>query len=77
MAVQLISIFHQIFRENDIPCWLYPYYVIATSSESGLIETVPDAISLDALKKRIPNMTSLRDYFQSVKKTFENDYQNF
>lgn len=28
LAVQLISLFHQIFRENDIPCWLYPYYVI-------------------------------------------------
>ena len=75
LAVQLISTFEQIFRENEIPLWIYAYSkasflflmirysVIAISSDTGFIETIPDAISLHTLKKRVPNMTSLLDYF--------------
>ena len=47
--------------------WIFfRYSVVATSSDGGLIETVPDAISLDTLKKRIPNAKTLEDYFISV-----------
>jgi len=66
LAMQLISTIHQIFMDAELSLWLYPYAVVATSSSAGLIETVPDAISLDSLKKRIPNVKSLEDYFQSV-----------
>jgi phosphatidylinositol 4-kinase len=66
LAVQLISTIHQIFKDADLPLWLYSYNVVAISSNTGLIETIPDAISIDSLKKRIPNMKSLEDYFVSV-----------
>ena len=66
LAVQLICTFHQIFRDAELSLWLRPYSVVATTSTAGLIETIPDAISLDALKKRIPNMSSLEDYFVAV-----------
>lgn len=66
LAMQLISTMYSIFKKADLSLWLYPYSVIAINSNSGLIETVPDAISLDTLKKRIPNMKSLEDYFVSV-----------
>jgi len=63
LAVQLISTFHKIWRKSELPLWLFPYAVVATSSSTGLIETIPDAISLDTLKKRIPNAKTLEDYF--------------
>lgn len=66
LAVQLISSFHRIFTDAELSLWLRPYSVVATSSTTGLIETIPDAISLDALKKRMPNMSSLEDYFVAV-----------
>jgi len=58
--------FHNIFQEEELPLWLKPYSVVATSSKTGLIEVVRDSISLDTLKKRIPNVISLQDYFISV-----------
>jgi len=64
LAVQLISTFELIFKQSQIPLWVYSYSVLAVSSEAGLIEPIPDAISLDTLKKRIPNDTSLLDYFK-------------
>lgn len=45
---------------------LYPYSVSSMSSNTGFIETIHDAISLDSLKKRIPNCKSLEDFFVSV-----------
>eukprot|EP01114_Cavostelium_apophysatum_P015173 TRINITY_DN4081_c0_g1_i3.p1 TRINITY_DN4081_c0_g1~~TRINITY_DN4081_c0_g1_i3.p1 ORF type:complete len:746 (+),score=197.65 TRINITY_DN4081_c0_g1_i3:183-2420(+) len=66
LAVQLINTFHQIFKDAELHLWLKPYSVVATSSQTGLIETIPDAISLDALKKRIPSMTTLDDYFVAM-----------
>eukprot|EP01117_Protostelium_nocturnum_P014781 TRINITY_DN565_c0_g1_i1.p1 TRINITY_DN565_c0_g1~~TRINITY_DN565_c0_g1_i1.p1 ORF type:complete len:310 (-),score=86.44 TRINITY_DN565_c0_g1_i1:41-970(-) len=66
LAVQLIQVIHSIFKEADLPLWIYSYNVVAVSSSTGFIETVPDAISLDSLKKRIPNVKSLEDYFISV-----------
>jgi hypothetical protein len=67
LAVQLIETFYKIFKKAELPLYLYSYNVIATSSNSGLIETIPDAISIDALKKRIPNAKTLEDYFISVR----------
>lgn len=61
-ATQLINEFHQIFQMEKVECWVYPYEILSTGKESGLIECVPNAISIDELKKKIGNM-SLRDFF--------------
>lgn len=52
-ATQLITLLSQIFRKAELPLWVRPYHVLATSYESGLIEMVPDTISLHGLKKRM------------------------
>lgn len=36
-----------------------PYNVIATSATTGLIEAVPDTVSLDSLKRNDPEYTTL------------------
>jgi len=61
-ATQLINEFHQIFQIENVNCWVNPYEILSIGKESGLIECVPNAISIDELKKRIGNM-SLRDFF--------------
>lgn len=62
LASQLIGQFAHIFKEAKLPLWLKPIDVLVTSSDSGLIEYVPDSISVDTLKKRLPNVT-LADIF--------------
>ncbi|KAI0558750.1 1-phosphatidylinositol 4-kinase [Gracilaria domingensis] len=65
-AQRLIQEFSRIFEKANIPCWLRPYEIISTSGDSGLIETVTDAKSIDSIKKHSPNVTTLKDYFVGV-----------
>lgn len=62
-AQRLIQEFARIFDRANIPCWLRAYQIISTSSDSGLIETLTDSISIDSLKKHVPNVVTLEDYF--------------
>ena len=62
-AAQLIAQFQLIFQEASLHLHLRPYDILATSPTCGLIEAVPDAISLDALKKRDGDYTTLFDFF--------------
>ena len=64
-ATQLIKLFDDVFRKSGLPLWLRTYTVLGTSSEAGLIETVPDSISIHSLKERL-NITSLRSYYIAV-----------
>jgi phosphatidylinositol 4-kinase len=63
LAMQLIKQFDAIWRAAGVPLWLYPYEVLATSSATGVLETVPDTLSLDGLKKTYPACPTLLDYF--------------
>ena len=64
LAMQFITAFDRIFRAARLPLYLKPYSVVITSSDSGLIETIPDAVSIDSLKKRLfPNWTCLTDFY--------------
>lgn len=47
----MISKFKDIFESAKLKIWLKPFNIIATSHDGGLIETIPDAISIDKLKK--------------------------
>jgi phosphatidylinositol 4-kinase len=49
---QLITEFHRIFRASGERLFLRPYAIVATSPDAGLIEAVPDTISLDALREK-------------------------
>lgn len=62
-AQRLIQEFSHIFANAKLPLYLRAYSIIATSSEAGLIETLYDAKSIDAIKKDSPNIATLQDYF--------------
>ncbi|TDH67963.1 hypothetical protein CCR75_005417 [Bremia lactucae] len=62
-AAQLIAQCDRIFREYSLPLSLRPYNVIATSAKTGLIEAVPDTVSLDSLKRNDPSYTTLLDFY--------------
>lgn len=62
-TLQLIQKFIEIFRAANVPMWLKCYRIIATSSSTGLIETLINAISLDGLKKR-EGYVSLLHHFE-------------
>ena len=64
LAIQLITYFNRIFKEKKLDIWLYPYEIIATHKNCGIIECVSDAISIDGLKKSLPSdKNTLYDYF--------------
>ncbi|ELA47628.1 atypical/PIKK protein kinase [Vavraia culicis subsp. floridensis] len=61
LALQLIQLFLSIFKESHLPIFLYPYRVISTDYECGIIEVITDAISRDQMgRERINNLS---EYF--------------
>lgn len=64
LASQLIGECAKILRAERVGVWLRPYDIRATSSDSGVIEAIPDTVSLDALKKNVPGFTSLLDFYR-------------
>jgi hypothetical protein len=63
LATQLIRLFYDIFQRSGLNLWVYPYEVLAVSSQGGFIETIPDALSIHTIKEELGADTSLRNYF--------------
>jgi hypothetical protein len=63
-ATQLINEFHQIFQMEKVGCWVNTYEILATGNNVGIIECVPNAISIDQLKRKVKNC-SLRIFFEN------------
>ena len=64
LALQLMKRLKQIFEVEGHPIYLFPYEVFVTSSNSGLLEFVPDTISIDGLKKKFPSKDwNLKTFF--------------
>jgi phosphatidylinositol 4-kinase len=63
-ACQLIRQFASIFRSSKVPVWMRPYDILAVTPDAGLIEAIPDTISLDSLKKNDTSFTTLDDWFE-------------
>lgn len=63
LAVQLIRIFEDIFREAKLPLWLRPYDVLVTSNRTALIEFIPDTLSIHSIKQRSRPGTTLSQHF--------------
>lgn len=66
LALQVIHIFQEIFRENNLKLFLYPYQTISTISSKhkdlgGFIEVVQNTDSRDQIGKTYE--TNLYDYF--------------
>eukprot|EP00659_Diplonema_papillatum_P015258 gene15258-23304_t len=55
LAMQLIQTLDKIWKGAEIPVRLHPYGVVVTSEDSGIMEVVTDAVSVDAAKKAMQN----------------------
>jgi hypothetical protein len=64
-ATQLINEFNQIFHLENVDMWLKPYEILSTGPNMGIIECVPNAVSLDYLKRKAKNMSNLRQFFEN------------
>lgn len=56
---------YHILKSGGIDCWLKPYTILALSPTSGLLEAIPDTISFDVLRRRMPEYTTLKNFFES------------
>ncbi|KAI0980728.1 hypothetical protein GJ496_000473 [Pomphorhynchus laevis] len=53
LALQLIRIFKFIFNIENLDLFLYPYNVVATHNERGVIECVRNAMSRDEIGRKV------------------------
>jgi hypothetical protein len=65
LASQIIYRMASVLARERVPVWLCPYEIIAVSDRGGVMEAIPDTISLDSLKRNGPNYTGLRDFFHA------------
>jgi len=63
--MQLIREMDAVWRRCKVPMAIFPYKILATSASGGLIQGLPDALSLDAVKKQCVDkgLGSLRSFF--------------
>ena len=79
MTMQLIKKYDEIFKSENIPLKLHPYEIIITSNSTGLIEFIPDTISIDGLKKKLlENNITFTEFFEKhFGDDFEESQKNF
>ena len=65
----------RIFDEAGLNIYLRPYEIFINSSNSGIIEFIPDTCSIDALKKKFPK-TKVNGKFWNLRTFFEKYYIN-
>ena len=70
LCMQLIKMMSDIFKKSNIPLQLRTYEIIITSRNSGLIEFIPDSISIDGLKRK--TNTDLNTFYRNF---FENNFK--
>lgn len=69
LACQLIKLIQEIWKEEEVECWSSPHHnVLVVSTEGGLIETIPDTISIHSIKKASfskgnKNICTLKEFF--------------
>lgn len=75
LAIQLINEFGRIWQETGSRCWVRYFRILVTSENSGLMETITDAVSVHSIKKEAYSRMSeedksagytLYDYFLSA-----------
>lgn len=65
--------FLKIFNQAKLKIYLKPYKIIVTSASSGLIEYIPNTISIDALKKQFGQGT--KTLYAIYKEIFGNNFE--
>jgi hypothetical protein len=80
LAIQLIKRLKKIFDEANLSLYLHPYEIIITSHSSGFLECIPNAVSIDSLKKSFPKDKdwTFADFFERrFVYTYEECQKNF
>jgi len=54
-----------IFAEDNLNIFLKPYEIFITSCNSGMIEFIPDTVSVDGLKKKLPKGWTLKTFYEN------------
>ena len=72
LAMQIIKKSKELLEEAQVSVYLRPYDILIVSSNSGIIECVPDAVSLNTIKKSTGNSLSINQFF---KKNWNNRYE--
>jgi phosphatidylinositol 4-kinase B len=63
-AMQMISQISQIFKICNVDFFVKTYEILATDNNCGIMECINDALSIDAIKKKLPDgLVSLKDFF--------------
>ena len=60
---QLLAQCSTIFRTARVPVWIRAYDILAITPDAGLIQAIPDTISLDSLKKNDPSFSTLAAWY--------------
>ena len=77
LTLQLIKKFKLIFDAAKIHLNLFPYEILITSKDSGIMEFLPNTISVDQLKKKYPQK-DLNLFFREIfNKNFYIAQKNF
>lgn len=64
-VIQLMSYFQRSFMEASLPVWMHTYKILSTSKSTGLIELIPNAVSLDGLKKSPEYHGNMRAWYEA------------
>lgn len=78
-AMQLIIQFQRIFAETGVPVKVVPYRILAVSAKAGLIEPIPNSLSLDKLKKQHTNLLTffIQAFGETSEPSFKRAQSNF
>ena len=63
LASQLIYRMASILAQEKVPVWLCPYEIIALTDRGGIMEAIPDTISMDSLKRKRSAFCVARELF--------------
>ena len=76
--MQIMEQIRKIFEKAGINLYIRTYDIIVISANSGIIEFIPDTVSIDVIKKEHENFTDLHDFFvDTFKDDFEEAQKNF
>jgi len=75
LAMQTIKLLAEICElENVAKCWFHPYALICAGPRSGLLETLPDAKSLDFIKSEFVRFRRLKKPYANLGSYFDAAY---
>eukprot|EP01127_Copromyxa_protea_P016477 TRINITY_DN4902_c0_g2_i2.p1 TRINITY_DN4902_c0_g2~~TRINITY_DN4902_c0_g2_i2.p1 ORF type:complete len:516 (+),score=80.81 TRINITY_DN4902_c0_g2_i2:298-1845(+) len=79
-VMQLVRQFQQIFKQEGLSLRLTTYNIMALTNDSGLIQVIHNAKSIDKLKQLTPDCPSLKAFFKAEwpdKEEYEKARTNF